>query len=148
MPRDTIEFTGFSTIDEFVIQAQSTRPSAVSSSLARAAAHSFQVKCPCSESFTASANARACQGSANTGSPSSRGSRGSAWRRSGSKLDSGALKVVVPHVEIHGIAPRGLLPPQLARGEPHRVQVLRLLAEGIGVGVRVDVDAMVQLDRA
>jgi len=26
MPRETVEFTGFSTFDEFVIQAQSARP--------------------------------------------------------------------------------------------------------------------------
>ena len=56
-----------------------------------------------------------------SGSPWSRGNRGSAWRRSDSVIELGALKVVFPHVEIHGIVPRGLLPPQLPRGEPHRV---------------------------
>jgi hypothetical protein len=41
-----------------------------------------------------------------------------------------------------------LLSPQLARGESHRVQVLRLLAQEMGIIVREDVDAMVPMDRA
>ena len=100
-----------------------------------AAAHSFQVKCPCSESLTASANACACHGSANTGPPSSRGRRGRADSCSELGSGSGSLEVVVPQIEVHRVARRRLLAPQLARREAHRVDVLRFLAVEVRVGV-------------
>ena len=40
-------------------------------------------------------------------------------RLSNSGIGSGWLKVVVPQIEIDGIVRRGLLAPQLARGEAH-----------------------------
>lgn len=43
--------------------------------------------------------------------------------------------------------PRGLLAPELTRGEAHRVHVLRLLAEEMGVGIREDKDAVIPLNR-
>src|SRR6266852_5595556 len=57
------------------------------------------------------------QRSAKTGPPVSRGNRGNAARRSAWGMDSGWLKVVVPHLYIYRIAWRGLLAPQLTRGE-------------------------------
>src|SRR4029077_8202589 len=98
------------------------------------------VKWPCSESLTASANACACQGSANTGPSSSRGRR--------SKFKSGVLKVVVPHVDVNRIPRRGLLAPHLARGEAHRVHVLALFASEVSHGVGEHVYAMIAIDRS
>jgi hypothetical protein len=49
---------------------------------------------------------------------------------------------IVPQIEIDSIMPRGLLAPELTRGEAHRVHVLRLLAEEMGVGIREDKDAV------
>jgi len=43
--------------------------------------------------------------------------------------------------------PRGLLAPELTRGEAHRVHVLRLLAEEMGFGIREDKDAVIPLNR-
>ena len=69
-------------------------------------------------------------------------------RRSVPESGSGWLKVVVPQIDIDGILRRGLLAPQLARGEAHRVDMLRLLAEEMGVGVWENKDAVVAVDRA
>src|SRR5947209_4660981 len=98
-------------------------------------AHSVHVKYPASESLTASANACACHGSANTGPPSSRGMRGNPASRSLDNFGSGVFKVVVPHVEMNGVALRGLFAPELARGKANGIDVLRLLADELRVRV-------------
>src|SRR5262249_18363328 len=104
-------------------------------SAASAAAHSFHVKCPASNNLMARANACACHGSANTGPSSSRGGGGSAARRSASWRGLDALKVVVPHVQVHEVAGGCPLSPQFARREADRIQMLRVLAGELSVGV-------------
>src|SRR5215471_8158747 len=113
------------------------------SSLARAAAHSFQVKWPSSDSLTASAKACACHGSANTGPSLSRGSFGSAERFSGLCIELDLLKVVIPHVYIHGVFLPGLPAPQLSRFKTHRIHMLRLLAKEMCVRVRENKNSMI-----
>ena len=77
------------------------------------------------------------------GQPLALGERlGKVWWR------SGAFKVVVPHVDIDGIARRGLLAPELARRETDGVDVLPLLAQKVRVGVGEVVDTMVTNDYA
>ena len=64
---------------------------------------------------------------------SSRGRRGKSakvarvWRRR-----SGSLEIVVPHVEVHRVARRRALAPQLARGESDGIDVLAFLTRGNG----------------
>src|SRR6185436_1061605 len=101
-------------------------------------------------SLTASAKACACQGSANTGPPSSRGRRGSAATRLVSWMESGWFKIVLPQVEVTRIARRGLLTPQFARRKAYRAEMLRLGAKMIGTGVRVleTANAVVGCDNA
>src|SRR4029077_3088838 len=106
---------------------------------------SFQVKCPCSESFTARAKAWACHGSANTGPPASRGRAG---RFSCSESESGWVKVIIPHIDVHRIQRGGLLAPKFARGKTHRINVLRILAKKMSVGIRKNESAVVSMDRS
>src|SRR5260370_24525106 len=56
--------------------------------------------------------------------------------------------MIVPQIDVDGIARRGLLTPEFARGETHGVEMLGLLALEMGVGVGKDKDAMIALDRA
>lgn len=77
----------------------------------------FPSEMTCSESLTARANDCASQGSAKTGPPGSRGSRGNSAGRSASGMVSGRLKVVLPHVDEDGIARRSPLTPQLSHGK-------------------------------
>ncbi len=56
------------------------------------------------QSRTARPNAWACQGSANTGPSSSRGSNGSEFR-------SGVLKVAVPQIKVNRVPGRSSLTP-------------------------------------
>jgi len=91
--------------------------------------YSFQVKCRCADSRTASAKACACQGSAKTGPPSSRGGRGDSARFSGPGKESGWFEVVIPHINVNRVPRRCLLSPQLARSKAHRIDVLGILAE-------------------
>ena len=72
---------------------------------------------PLLRELDASANASACQGSANTGSSASRERRWSTATLSSSGIGLGWLKVVVPHIDANRIARRGLVAPQFARGE-------------------------------
>src|ERR1041385_4039009 len=58
------------------------------------------------------------------------------------------LKVVVPHVEMDGIARRSALAPELARGEADRIEMLRILAAVVGMAVGKDVHAAVADDFA
>ena len=64
---------------------------------------SLHVKCPCADSRTASANACACQGSANAGPPSSRGKLGRNAKPSGCGTDSGWFKIVIPQIKVDRI---------------------------------------------
>src|SRR5262249_61974308 len=102
----------------------------------------------CSDSLTASANACACQGSANTGPPSSRGSCGSTASACASGMRSEVLKVVVPHVEIYHVAGRRPLSPQLLRGKSHRIEMLRVLPQQMSGGVREQEHAAILNDDA
>ena len=43
--------------------------------------------------------------------------------------------MVVPQIDVHRITRRGLLAPQFTRRKPHRIHVLGLLAEKMGVRV-------------
>ena len=61
---------------------------------------------------------------------------------------SGVLKIVVPHIDIDTIPWRGLLAPQLARRKTHRVDMLRLLAKKVRVGIRKDEGAIIAFNRA
>src|SRR5262245_28077462 len=56
--------------------------------------------------------------------------------------------MVVPEIDIDGILWSGQLAPQLARGEAHRVKVLRLLTEEVGVAVGEDEHPMIARDRS
>src|SRR5215469_7715162 len=125
----------------------SPRLAATFNSSPSAVDHSFQVKCPCSESSTARAKACACQGSAKTGPPSSRGSLGTAAKLSGPLVRLGWLKVVVPHVNVNGILRCGLLAPQFTRRETHGVNVLRVLTEEMRVAVRENKNTMIAVNR-
>ena len=62
--------------------------------------------------------------------------------------DQTALKVVVPQINVDGVLWLGLFAPQFARGETHGVNVLRLLALEMGVGVRENKDSVVAVDGA
>src|SRR5258707_9148092 len=84
-------------------------------------------------------------GSANTGPPASRGKAG---RFSSSGSESGSVKVVIPHIDVHRIQRRGLLAPKLARGKTHRINVLRFLAKKMRVSIRGNKDAMIAVDDA
>src|SRR6185295_12433250 len=83
------------------------------------------------------AKAWACQGSAKTGSSAPGGRRG-----------SGALKVAFPGVDADGRGGIGVRAPELGRGEDDGVQVLRVLALEVGVGIGEDVAAVQGLDGA
>jgi hypothetical protein len=63
-------------------------------------------------------------------------------------MESGWFKVVIPHIYIHAISLRRLRAPQFARGETHRIHMLRLLAEEMRVGVRKNENAVVTIDRS
>src|SRR5262245_22713398 len=63
-------------------------------------------------------------------------------------VESGLVKVVVPHVEMHRVAGRRLLAPELARGEADRVQVLRLLAGELRIRIGEYEYAVVAHDHA
>src|SRR5205814_2253746 len=91
---------------------------------------------------TASANACACQGSANTGPPSSRGKLGNAATRSLLVFRSDVLKVAIPKIKINRISCRGGLAPQLLRSKTHRIQMLRMLALKMRVGIRKNENAV------
>src|SRR5260370_9783962 len=56
--------------------------------------------------------------------------------------------MIVPQIDVDGIARRGLLTPEFARGETHGVEMLRLLALKMRVRVGKNEDAMIALDRA
>src|SRR5260370_25724770 len=56
--------------------------------------------------------------------------------------------MIVPQIDVDGIARRGLLAPEFARGETHGVEMLRLLALKMRVRVGKNEDAMIALDRA
>src|SRR5262245_9913056 len=58
------------------------------------------------------------------------------------------LKVVVPQIDVEGIARRSLLTPQLARGEAHQVNVLRLVTPAQSRAVREGLHAADPLDHA
>src|SRR4029077_3120007 len=81
-------------------------------------------------------------GSANTGPPSSRGKRGS------TASASGGLKIVVPQRDHDGVLGFCLFAPQFACRETNRVNVLRLLAQALGIGVGEHEHAVVALDDA
>jgi hypothetical protein len=84
------------------------------------------------------------QGSANTGPPASRGRRGSALTRSATA--SGWFEVVIEQIEMDGILRPGVVAPQFAGRETNRIDVLRLLAEEMGVRIREQEDAVIALD--
>src|SRR5689334_8066680 len=54
--------------------------------------------------------------------------------------------MAVPQVDVDSILRRGLVSPQIARGEADRVEVLRVLAEKMGVCVREDKYAVIPFD--
>src|SRR5260370_689037 len=56
--------------------------------------------------------------------------------------------MIVPQIDVDGIARRGLLTPEFARGETHGVEMLRPLALEMRVRVGKNEDAMIALDRA
>jgi len=58
------------------------------------------------------------------------------------------LDIVFEHVQIKRIARRGLLAPQVARGETNAINVLRLVALAVGIGVVEAEHAAVGLDDA
>src|SRR5262249_42718444 len=100
-----------------------------------------------SESLTASAKACACQGSAKTGPPLSRGSCGNATRASDEGTGSGCVKVVIPHVHVNGILQCGLVPPQFSGSKSHGINMLRLLTKQMSVGVWKNKNSMVAVNR-
>src|SRR5579859_3146709 len=57
------------------------------------------------------------------------------------------IEITIPHIDVNGIARRGVLTPQLPRGKTNRIQVLRLLAEEMCVRVREDKDAVAANDQ-
>ena len=59
---------------------------------------------------------------------------------------SDSLEVVVPHVQVNQIARRRLIPPDFARGESHRVEMLRFFAEQVRVRVRKEKHAAIEND--
>src|SRR5260370_25879532 len=56
--------------------------------------------------------------------------------------------MIVPPIDVDGIARRGLLTPEFARGETHVVEMMRPLALEKRVRVGKNEDAMIALDRA
>src|SRR6516162_3639465 len=87
------------------------------------------------------AKACACQGSANTGPPSSRGSAVSAVR-------SGWFKVILPQVDVDRIPRRRLGTPQLLCTEANGVNVLRLRPQPGSARVLEHLDALIACDHA
>src|SRR6185503_18479046 len=81
--------------------------------------------------------------------PRARGTPGprrrAGWRaaRRGRAVSCG-LQVIVPEVDVHGVARGSLRAPQLARGEAHGVAVLRLAAEAVTGGVGEHPYAVIQ----
>src|SRR2546423_2473552 len=65
-----------------------------------------------------------------------------------SRTVSGWLKMVVPEIDVNGVLRSGLLAPQLARGEAYGIDMLRVLAEEVGVGVGKDEHPMIALNCA
>src|SRR5882724_11254631 len=74
--------------------------------------------------------------------------RGRAARRSADETESGWLKVIVPHINIDGVAPTCLLSPELARIKAYRVYVLWLFTKKVCVRVREYEDAVIPIDRS
>src|SRR5882757_5087388 len=58
------------------------------------------------------------------------------------------IEIAIPHIDVNRIARRGVLTPQLLRGKTNGIQVLRLLAQKMCVGVREYKDAVAANDRA
>src|SRR3954462_14613187 len=58
------------------------------------------------------------------------------------------IEILLPQVEIDGIAGVGRLAPQLARRKAHGVEILRVLAFELGIRIGKDVRAVIALDRA
>src|ERR1051326_2685020 len=53
------------------------------------------------------------------------------------------VKIVIPHVEIHGVELRRLRAPQLPGGETHGIQMLRFLAEVVRVRIGKEKDSAI-----
>ena len=58
------------------------------------------------------------------------------------------LKIVIPHIDMDGIARRRGLSPKLARREAHRINMLPLLAPVLSIGIRENNHAVVADDLA
>src|SRR5260370_17721999 len=56
--------------------------------------------------------------------------------------------MIVPQIDVDGIARRGLLAPEFARGETDGVEMLRLRGLKMRVRVRKNEDTMIALDRS
>src|SRR5260370_32654518 len=65
-----------------------------------------------------------------------------------SGTESRCFKMIVPYVNVDGIASICLFTPQFARGEAHGIYMLRLLAETMSVGVWKNKHAVIMLDDA
>ena len=63
-------------------------------------------------------------------------------------IDSVSLKVVVPQVEVHRVARRRDLSPQLVGRETDRVNVLTLLTLKMRVAVGKEIDTVISNDDA
>src|SRR5262245_50582630 len=66
----------------------------------------------------------------------------------GNPAPSGPIQVVVPKVDVDGVAGVRIRSPELPSGEAHAVDVLGFPAEPGGVGVREDEHTMVPIDHA
>src|SRR4051812_35009109 len=85
------------------------------------------------------------------GPPTARGTPGCPGRCAAAGADRESwrgLQIVVPQVDVDGVAGRGVGAPQLARGEPHAVDVLRPGALPGCVRIREDEHAVVDRDLA
>src|SRR5438270_9354473 len=58
------------------------------------------------------------------------------------------IEITIPQIDVNRIAGRGVLTPQLPRGKTNGIQVLRLLAQEMCVGVREYKDAVAAKDGA